>query len=85
MVEGGTAHGWERSTDQLVYLEVPPAPVYKGWRRGGRPAPRALQKFGVLLGLPSPSRIPPPIWNRKRGREKEEGKKRRKEGGAPPS
>ena len=33
MVEGGTAHGWERSTDQLVCLEVPPAPVYKGARR----------------------------------------------------
>ena len=29
---GGTAHGWERSTDQLVCLEVPPAPVYKGAR-----------------------------------------------------
>ena len=24
MVEGGTAHGWERSTDQLVCLEVLP-------------------------------------------------------------
>ena len=23
---GGTAHGWERSTDQLVCLEVPPCP-----------------------------------------------------------
>mgnify|MGYP005823358265 CR=1 FL=1 len=32
MVEGSTAHGWERSTDQLVCLEVPPAPVYKGAR-----------------------------------------------------
>ena len=32
MVEGGTAHGWNRSTDQLVCLEVPPAPVYKGAR-----------------------------------------------------
>ena len=29
-------------------------------------------KCGVLLGLPSPSRIPPPTWNRKKGREKEE-------------
>ena len=70
MVEGGTAHGWERPTDQLV-CEVPPGPVYKGWRRGGRPAPRARQKCGVLLGLPSRSRIPPPTWNRKKGREKE--------------
>ena len=32
MVEGGTAHGWNRSTDQLVFLGVPPAPVYKGAR-----------------------------------------------------
>ena len=23
---GGTAHGWNRSTDQLVCLEVPPCP-----------------------------------------------------------
>ena len=50
---------------------MPPAPVYKGWRRGGRPALRARQKCGVLLGLPSPSRIPRPSWNRKKGREKE--------------
>ena len=34
MVEGGTAHGWERSTDQLVCLEVPPTPVYKRARGG---------------------------------------------------
>ena len=34
---------------------------------------RGRAKCGVLLGLPSPSRIPPPIWNRKRGREKEKG------------
>src|SRR5215216_1018674 len=36
-----------------------------GWPRLARP------RCGVLLGLPSPSRIPPPTWNRKRGREKE--------------
>ena len=36
-----------------------------------RPARRGRTKCGVLLGLPGPSRIPPPIWNRKRGREKE--------------
>ena len=35
MVEGGTAHGWNRSTDQLVCLEVPPAPVYKGAKGEG--------------------------------------------------
>ena len=39
MVEGGTAHGWERSTEQPVCLEVPPAPVYKGVKEGeGRPS-----------------------------------------------
>ena len=38
MVEGGTAHGWERSTDQLVCIEVPPAPVYKGGKGRGWPA-----------------------------------------------
>ena len=54
---GGTAHGWNRSTDQLVCLEVPPAPVYKGARgEAGRPL-GARQGGGVLLlvgvGLPS--------------------------------
>ena len=34
--------------DQLVCLGVPPAPVYKGSRGGGRPAPMARQG-GVLL------------------------------------
>ena len=66
--------------DQLVCLEVPPAPVYKGAREEEAGPRRGHAKCGVLLGLPSPSRIPPPIWNRKRGREKE------KEGrGRPPS
>src|SRR5215216_325549 len=37
---------------------------------GGRPR-LARPRCGVLLGLPSPSRIPPPTWSRKRGREKE--------------
>ena len=58
MVEWGTAHGWERSTDQLVCLEVPPAPVYKGVEEGeGRPSLGA-PKGGVLLpvgvGFPLP-------------------------------
>ena len=35
--------------DQLVCLGVPPAPVYKGSRGGGRPAPMARQGGGVLL------------------------------------
>ena len=38
MVEGGTAHGWERTTEQLVCLEVPPSPIYKGVDEGGEPA-----------------------------------------------
>ena len=36
MVEGGTAHGWNRSIDQLVCLEVPLPPYIK--EQGGRPA-----------------------------------------------
>ena len=37
MVEGGTAHGWERSTDQLVCLWGAPLPLYIK-EQGGRPA-----------------------------------------------
>ena len=57
MVEEGTAHGWERSTDQIVCLEVPPAPVYKGargeagWPSMGAPGGGVLLLVGV--GLPS--------------------------------
>ena len=57
-----------------------PGHVYKGWREEQAGPHRARPKCGVLLGLPSPSRIPPPTWNRKKGREKE--KERR---GRPPS
>ena len=49
MVEGGTAHGWERSTDQLVCLEVPPAPVYKGARGEAAGLGGGRAKGGVLL------------------------------------
>ena len=56
MVEGGTAHGWERSTDQLVSLEVP-LPLYIKEPRGGGGRPRRAREGGVLLppgvGLPS--------------------------------
>ena len=48
-----------------------PGHVYKGWREEEAGPHRARPKCGVLLGLPSPSRIPPPTWNRKKGREKE--------------
>ena len=57
MVEEGAPHTSKRSRDQLLCLEVPPAPIYKGGRE--RPALEgARQVWGVLLGLPSPSRIP---------------------------
>ena len=52
-------------------LGCPPAPVYKGAREEEAGPRRGRAKCGVLLGLPSPSRIPPPTWSRKRGREKE--------------
>ena len=52
-------------------LWAAPGHVYKGWREEEAGPHRARPKCGVLLGLPSPSRIPPPTWNRKRGREKE--------------
>ena len=36
--------------DQLVCLGVPPAPIYKGWRRGSRPArERARQEESYSL------------------------------------
>ena len=56
--------------DLCVY-GVPPGHVYKGWREEESGPHRARPKCGVLLGLPSPSRIPPPTWNRKKEREKE--------------
>ena len=48
MVEGGTAHGWERSTDQLVCLEVPLPPYIKE-QGGGRPGPVSAPGGGFLL------------------------------------
>ena len=83
MVEGGTAHGWERSTDQLVCLEVPPAPVYKGGRERSA-LEGARQVWGVLLGLPSPSRIPlllSGVGEKKEGKREGVGKGK---GGAAP-
>ena len=55
----------------LCVYGVPPGHIYKGWREEEAGPHRARPKCGVLLGLPNPSRIPPPIWNRKKGREKE--------------
>ena len=56
MVEGGTAHGWERSTDQLVSHGVPLASVYKGGEEG-----RGWPSLWRALGSPTPtgSKIPP--------------------------
>ena len=74
MVEGGTAHGWERSTDQLVSRGAP-APVYKGARgEAGRPLQGA--PGGVLLllvGVGSPSFLLLLGGERKGEREKERG------------
>ena len=64
----------------LCLYGVPPGHVYKGWREEEAGPHRARSKCGVLLGLPSPSRIPPPTWNRKKGRREGVGKGK----GAPP-
>ena len=64
-------HTAKRSMINLCVYGVPPGHVYKGWREEEAGPHRARPKCGVLLGLPSPSRIPPPTWNRKKGREKE--------------
>ena len=56
MVEGGTAHGWNRSTDQLMCLGVPLPPYIK---EGGRRRPAlggACQ--GSRIPIPSRSRFP---------------------------
>ena len=63
----------------LCVYGVPPGHVYKGGEgRGGRPK-GARQVWGILLGLPSPSRIPLlfPIPSRRR----REGGRGEKEGG----
>ena len=75
MVEGGTAHGLEQST--CVSMGCSLATYIKDGGREEAGPHRARPKCGVLLGLPSPSRIPPPTWNRKKGREKEKEKEGR--------
>ena len=72
---GGTAHGRERSTDQLLCLEVPPAPVYKGARgEAGRPY-GAQRRGGILLlvGVGSPSFLLLLGGGKEGEREKERG------------
>src|SRR5215216_7698800 len=74
---GGGGHR-TRLKINLCVMGCPPTPVYKGGRDEEAGPHRARPKCGVLLGLPSPSRIPPPTWTRKRRREKEkEGRGRR--------
>ena len=76
----GAPHTAKRSQGSIVVsLGSPPASVYKGAREEEAGPRRGRAKCGVLLGLPSPSRIPPPTWNRKKGKGKGEGRK-----GAPP-
>ena len=81
MVEGGTAHGWNRSTDQLVCLEVPPALVYKGARGEAAGQEEACQG-GVLL--PPGVGLPPFLVQLGEGEGRERGEKG-KGGAAPPS
>ena len=61
-------------------VEVPPAPVYKGAREEEAGPRRGRAKCEVLLGLPSPSRIPPTLLEYEKGKEGE----RKKERGAAP-
>ena len=60
--------------DQLVCLGVPPAPVYKGARGGGRPA-----FYGA------PRRSPPPSRSRTPTRRGKEVGRERERGAPPPS
>ena len=76
MVEGAP-HTAKRSMINLCVYGVSPGHVYKGWREEEAGPHRARPNCGVLLGLSSPSRIPPPTWNRKRGREKEKERRGR--------
>src|SRR6266511_5061428 len=61
----------------LCSFGVPPAHVYKGGRKRRPALDGARQAYGVLLRLPSPSRIPFPIWSRREGKR---GRGRRKGG-----
>src|SRR3954468_10996586 len=81
---GGEGHRTRLRNDlkgQLVCLEVPPAPVYKGSRGRGRPARRRRARRSPT---PTGSRTPSlfPCWTRsgRGGRGGREGKG----GGAPP-
>ena len=74
---GGTTHGWKQST--CVSMGCPTATYIKEGREEVAGPRRARQVWGILLGLPSPSRIPLlfPIPSRRR----REGGRGEKEGG----
>ena len=78
MVEGGTTHGWERSTDQLVSRGAPLPPYIK--EQGGEAAGQGgCAKGGVQLGFPILVGFPFLFQEGEGGKERE-----RKEGAAPP-
>ena len=80
MVEGGTAHGWERSTDQLVSRGAPlPSYIKEGRRRG--PAKGEARPRG---GNPTPSRFGPPFSYSKKEKGKEDVERRKERGAAAP-
>ena len=72
---GGGGHRTRLETINLCVYGVPPGHVYKGWREEEAGPHRARPKCGVLLGLPSLSRIPPPTWNKEKGKGEGEGRK----------
>ena len=76
---GGTAHGWERSTDQLVCLWGATGHVYKGVEEVERAGP-----YGAPWGSPTPtgSRIHP--LPSSRGRRQGRGRGKRRKEGVPP-
>ena len=76
---GGAPHTAKRSHDQLLCLGCPPAPVYKGARRGGAAGQgRRARRSPTPTGSRTPSL---PCWIRRRGKEEEEKKEK---GGAAP-
>ena len=65
----------KRSRDQLLCLEVPPAPVYKGARGEGATGQEEARQGGVLI----PPGVGPPPFLVQVG-EGKEGREERKEG-----
>ena len=78
MVEGGTAHGWERSMINLCVLGCPLPPYIKD--QGGRPAGPVGR---TRRRSPPPRRSRTPLFPTPTRRGKGRGRRRRK-GGHPP-